>query len=60
MKLRIGVAYILAALTGFLAGMEYASHQVAKATCEARTFNSYEVLPDWSIRCYTIMTVEDE
>ncbi len=50
---------ILLFVLGVMWGMHYASERIAARTCQQKGYTNYEVLRDWSIRCMTIVPLEE-
>ena len=52
--------FVVGVMVGSVFSITYTEMKLGSATCEARGFTNYEVRDDWTLRCYSPMTVEDE
>ena len=52
-------AFLLASLCcGFALGVSYTKINIGHKHCASRGYQTYEVLQDWSIRCFTVLPAD--
>ena len=59
MQTALFVAYmVIAAFCGIIFGVALAETQLGLKHCVSRGYQDFEVLPDWSIRCLTVVPAD--